>query len=76
VCLQRGCEENKKVEVPRSRGSGGSTFFWTNPGLSVCENQDVLHNHDTVFEFKWLHEIETKIRLEGDIMWLKAVFRF
>jgi len=32
--------------------------------------------HDTVFEFKWLHEFETKNRLEGDILWLKAVFKF
>jgi len=32
--------------------------------------------HDTVFELKWLHEVETKNRLEGDIVWLKAVYKF
>ncbi|MBP1689094.1 MAG: protein involved in meta-pathway of phenol degradation, partial [Deltaproteobacteria bacterium] len=32
--------------------------------------------HDTVFELKWLHEVETKNRLEGDIAWFKAVYKF
>jgi len=35
-----------------------------------------IGGHDTVFEFKWLHELETKNRLEGDILWLKAVLKF
>jgi len=35
-----------------------------------------IGGHDTVFEFKWLHEFETKNRLEGDILWLKAVYKF
>ena len=35
-----------------------------------------IGGHDTVFEFKWLHEFETKNRLEGDILWLRAVFTF
>ena len=35
-----------------------------------------ISGHDTVFELKWLHEIETENRLEGDIVWLKAVYKF
>jgi len=32
--------------------------------------------HDTIFELKWLHEVETENRLKGDIVWFKAVFKF
>ena len=35
-----------------------------------------IGGHDMVFELKWLHEFETKNRLEGDIVWLKAVCKF
>ncbi len=31
---------------------------------------------DTVVEFKWLHETGTTNRLRGDILWLKAIFKF
>ena len=27
-------------------------------------------------ELKWLHEIKTKNRLEGDYLWLKVIFKF
>jgi len=33
-------------------------------------------DRDTIFELKWLHETETENRLKGDIMWLKAVYKF
>jgi hypothetical protein len=35
-----------------------------------------LASHDVVAEFKWLHETDTEKRLEGDILWLKVVFKF
>jgi hypothetical protein len=35
-----------------------------------------LGGHDTIFELKWLHEVETENRLKGDIVWLKVVFKF
>jgi len=35
-----------------------------------------IGGHDTVFELKWLHEFETENRLKGDIVWLKAVYKF
>jgi hypothetical protein len=31
---------------------------------------------DFVAELKWLHEMETKRRLEGDYVWLKVLFKF
>ena len=33
-------------------------------------------DRDTIFELKWLHEVETENRLEGDIVWLKVVYKF
>jgi hypothetical protein len=35
-----------------------------------------IGGHDNVFELKWLHEVETQNRLQGDIAWLKWVFKF
>jgi hypothetical protein len=35
-----------------------------------------LWGNDTIFELKWLHEVETENRLKGDIVWLKAVYKF
>lgn len=32
-------------------------------------------NH-LVTEIKWLHEVETRHRLEGDYLWLKVVLKF
>ena len=29
-----------------------------------------------IAEAKWLHEVETRRRLEGDYLWLKLVFKF
>ena len=31
---------------------------------------------DTLAELKWLHEVETKNRLQGDYIWLKVIFKF
>jgi hypothetical protein len=35
-----------------------------------------IGGHDTVFELKWLHEFDTENRLQGDIVWFKAVYKF
>ena len=32
--------------------------------------------HDVSLEAKWLHEVETEDRLEGNIFWLKGVYKF
>ncbi len=31
---------------------------------------------DLIAEVKWLHEVETRNRLEGDYLWLKLIFKF
>lgn len=31
---------------------------------------------DLIAEIKWLHEMETRNRLEGDYLWLKLIFKF
>ena len=35
-----------------------------------------LGDLDMVTELKWLHEMETKNRLQGDYVWLKVLFKF
>ena len=35
-----------------------------------------IWGNDTIFELKWLHEVETEKRLKGDIVWLKVVYKF
>jgi|FrelakmetLWP11LW_1041352.scaffolds.fasta_scaffold181747_1 hypothetical protein len=35
-----------------------------------------LDKQSLVFEVKWLPELDTKKRLEGDYIWLKMVFKF
>ena len=31
---------------------------------------------DVIAEVKWLHEMETRNRLEGDYIWFKLIFKF
>ena len=42
------------------------------PALSYVRK---VSDYDTIVEIKWLHEVETKNRLDGDIVWLKAVLK-
>jgi len=35
-----------------------------------------IGTQDTLWEFKWLHEVQAQNRLQGDILWLKAVYKF
>ncbi len=32
--------------------------------------------HDVIAEVKWLHEMETRKRLEGDYIWFKLIYKF
>ncbi len=43
------------------------------PALSYTKQ---VVGHDAIVECKWLHEVETRNRLQGDIVWLKAVLKF
>jgi hypothetical protein len=43
------------------------------PVLSyVCK----VGGKDLIAETKWLHEVETKNRLQGDYLWLKVILKF
>ncbi len=35
-----------------------------------------IGTHDTIWELKWLHEVQTEDRLQGNLFWLKAVYKF
>jgi hypothetical protein len=35
-----------------------------------------INGHDTIAEFKWLHETGTVNRLQGDLLWLKVLYKF
>jgi hypothetical protein len=43
------------------------------PVLSYASN---IGDVDVIAEVKWLHEMETKLRPEGDFLWFKAAFKF
>lgn len=61
--------------------SGAGAIFGDFKGRSaglgpVVSYASKLHGHDVIAEFKWLHEFETRNRLEGDYLWLKAIYKF
>ena len=35
-----------------------------------------MGKQNLVLEAKWLNEMDTKNRVKGDIIWLKAVYKF
>ncbi len=43
------------------------------PVLSWTKN---VGGVDVITELKWLHEMDTRKRLEGDYVWLKCVLKF
>ena len=66
-------------QVTGDSGSGATLgdFKGKTVGLGpVVSYTRKIGGHDTAFELKWLHEFETENRLEGDIVWLKAVYKF
>jgi hypothetical protein len=66
-------------QVTGDSGSGATlgSFKGKTVGLGpVVSYVSKIGSHDVLAELKWLHETETKNRLEGDIVWLKAVFKF
>jgi hypothetical protein len=66
-------------QVTDDSGSGATlgAFKGKTVGLGpVISYVSKIGSHDVVTELKWLHETETENRLQGDIVWLKAVFKF
>jgi hypothetical protein len=66
-------------QVTGDSGSGANLgdFKGKSVGIGpVVSYVSKIGTHDTLVELKWLHETETEKRLEGDIVWLKAVYKF
>jgi hypothetical protein len=67
----------KQVEGDSGDGATLGDFKGKTVGVGpVVSYATDLWGRDTIFELKWLHEVETENRLKGDIVWLKAVFKF
>ena len=67
----------KQVTADSGEGATLGDFKGKTVGLGpVVSYVTSLWGNDTVFELKWLHEVETENRLKGDIVWLKAVYKF
>ena len=62
----------------RQRGRGDVRRFQGQDGRHRARRlvRHKILDHDTIFELKWLHEVETENRLEGDIVWFKVVYKF
>ncbi|MCB1242434.1 MAG: transporter [Verrucomicrobiae bacterium] len=66
-------------QVVGDRGTGAflGDFKGRTAGLGpVLSFAGKLGGLDMVTELKWLHEMETKNRLQGDYVWLKVVLKF
>lgn len=66
-------------QVGADSGSGATlgAFKGKTAGIGpVLSYAGKLGQQDTVVELKWLHETAAENRLRGDIVWLKAVFKF
>lgn len=65
-------------QVSSDSGSGArSSFKGETSGIGPVVNYILPYNDKTwVFEAKWLPELNTENRLEGDFIWLKAVCQF
>jgi len=67
----------KQVTADSGDGATLGDFKGKTVGIGpVVSYVTSLWGNDTIFEFKWLHEVETENRLKGDIVWLKAVYKF
>ncbi len=66
-------------QIAGDSGSGATlgAFKGMTTGVGpVLSYVDKIGGHDTIVELKWLHEVDTLNRLQGNIFWLKAVFKF
>jgi hypothetical protein len=66
-------------QVTGDSGSGANfgKFEARTAGLGpALSYKTKLGGHDLIAEAKWLHEMETEKRLEGDYFWLKVIVKF
>ncbi len=67
----------KQVSDDSGPGANLGAFRAKSEGLGpVLSYAHKIGGHDTVWELKWLHETDTVDRLQGNIGWLKAVYKF
>jgi hypothetical protein len=67
----------QQVTADSGSGAGFGAFEGQSIGLGpVVSYIGKIGTHDAILELKWLHEVQTHNRLQGDIFWLKAVTKF
>jgi hypothetical protein len=67
----------KQVTADSGSGATLGDFEGKTVGIGpVISYAGKADGHDVVAELKWLHETDTEKRLEGDIVWLKVVYKF
>jgi len=67
----------KQITADSGDGATLGDFKGKTAGLGpVVSYATKILERDTIFELKWLHEVETENRLKGDIVWFKAVYKF
>lgn len=67
----------EQVEGDSGSGANFGDFKGRTAGLGpVVSYATKIGGQDVIAELKWLHEFETKKRLEGDYIWLKALMKF
>lgn len=67
----------EQVTGDSGAGANFGDFEGRTAGLGpVISYTTKIGGHDVIAEVKWLHEMETKKRLEGDYIWLKVIVKF
>lgn len=67
----------EQVEGDSGAGATLGDFKGRTAGLGpVISYASKIGDVDVIAEVKWLHEMETKLRPEGDFLWFKAAFKF
>ena len=67
----------EQVQGDSGAGANFGDFKGRTAGLGpVVSYVTKIGGQDVIAELKWLHEFETKRRLEGDYIWFKALLKF
>ena len=67
----------EQVTGDSGEGATFGDFEGRTAGLGpVVSYTTKIGGHDVIAELKWLHEMETEKRLEGDYVWFKVIYKF
>lgn len=67
----------EQVTGDSGAGANFGDFKGSTAGLGpVISYATKIGGHDLVAELKWLHEMDTSKRLEGDYIWFKLIYKF